>query len=43
MQEYIEAATGKWILEETTRSLFFRLTHNLTATDSFPGDERKDA
>jgi hypothetical protein len=43
VQEYVDAATGRWMVEETTRSLFFRLTHNLNATDSLPDNERKDA
>ena len=43
MQEYVDGTPSKWFKEEITSSLFFRLTHNLFATDSLPERERKDA
>lgn len=43
VQEYFDPGADKWFLEETTRSLFFRLTHNISSTSSLPGDDRKDA
>jgi hypothetical protein len=42
VQEYVDSATSKWMLEETTRSLFFRLTHNFTADESLSRDVRRD-